>query len=251
MKVCVLGGSGTLGSLLAEELGRRGHDVVRVSRRGGADAGTGRGLAEAFAGADAVVDALNIPTASAGRSIAFFSATATHVARAVLDAGVPHLLVVSIVGVEKAALQQGNGYYRGKAAQEETYRVSGAPVMIVKTTQWFELAATFLLGRIGRLSFVPHMRSQPIAAATVASHLADLLEAGRTEGEPRVLAGPEVHDLADLARAIGARRTPPQRVLAFRIPGPGKHFAAGALLPGAEALIAGPRFEQWLAAAPR
>ena len=251
MRVCVLGGAGTLGALLMTELQGRGHDAVSVSRRTGADAVTGSGLAVAFAGADAVVDCLNIQTAQTKKAVGFFTATARSVSRAVQDAGVPHLVVVSIVGVEKPELQRGNGYYRGKAVQESTYHASGAPLTIVKSTQWFELASTFLLGKVGRLSLVPRMRSQPVSAAVVAAAVADVVDAGRRGGVSPVVAGPDVRDLADLARAIGASRTPPQRVLAFPIPGVGKRYAAGALLPGDDATIAGPHFEEWLAAGTR
>lgn len=257
MRISVIGGSGTLGKLAVAELQRRGHDVTAASRRTGVDVVTGAGVADVVRDRDAVLDCVNVQTASAGRAITFFTTAARTTAKAVLDAGTPHLVSLSIIGVEHPALQRGNGYYRGKAAQETELLASGAPLTLVKTTQWFELAQAFLLGRIGRVSVVPHMRSRPVAGSAVAELLADTVEAGPRAGGPsasrphRLLAGPEERDLADLARAIGATRTPRQRVLAFRIPGAGRVFAAGGLLPDSGVPAAGPRFEEWLAAAPR
>lgn len=252
MRICVIGGAGTAGRLAVAELRRRGHQVTSASRRTGVDVVGGTGVVDAVRGQDAVLDCLNVQTAGTGRAIAGFTAAARHVSAAVLQTGVPHLVSLSIIGVEDPALQRGNGYYRGKAAQEAALTASGAPLTMVKTTQWFELAETFLLGHVGRVSFVPHMRSQPVAAVAVARLLADAVESGRAaDRSPHLLAGPEERDLADLARAIGAARTPPQRVLAFRIPRSGRVFEAGGLLPGADVPTAGPRFEQWLADAAR
>ena len=54
-KIVVVGGSGNVGARVVEKLRAHGHDAVAVSRRDGVNAYTGEGLADAFAGADAVV----------------------------------------------------------------------------------------------------------------------------------------------------------------------------------------------------
>ena len=249
MRVTVFGGAGLLGTLVVQELRRRGHEVTSASRRTGADLLAGTGVEAAVRGADAVVDCANMQTASAGKAVTGFGAMARHLSTAVVAAEVPHLVAVSIVGVPSPRLQAKVGYYRGKAEQERVLADSGAPVTIVRTTQWFELARTFLKGRIGPVAIVPHMLAQPVAAATAASVVADAVEAG-AGGAERVVAGPEPGDLADLARVIAKRMGTPRVVVAFRIPGADRLFRDGALLPTADIPGSGPTFEQWLVGQP-
>src|SRR6185295_8143260 len=61
MRVVVLGGSGDLGRAIVTKAKAAGHDVTSASRRGDVkvDVTTGRGLDEAFAGVDVVMDATN------------------------------------------------------------------------------------------------------------------------------------------------------------------------------------------------
>ena len=62
MRIAIAGGTGTLGSLVAGELSRRGHDVRVLSRHAPeyrVDLGTGDGLGRGLAGCDVVVDASN------------------------------------------------------------------------------------------------------------------------------------------------------------------------------------------------
>jgi hypothetical protein len=116
----------------------------------------------------------------------------------------------------------------------------------VKTTQWFELTALLLRARVGRVSIVPRFPAQPMAAASAAALLADVVEEG-PGGPTRLAAGPERRDLADLAAAVGARRTPPLRVLKIRVPGAAARMLdAGVLLPGSDVPLLGPTFEEWL-----
>src|SRR5262245_41544696 len=108
MKLVVTGGTGTLGqSILRLALGR-GHSVVAVSRRTpetlpdgalhrAADVATGRGLAEAIAGADAIIDAAN-SMEQAGQPVLV---DGTRRLLGMLPAaGVGHYIGVSIVGID-------------------------------------------------------------------------------------------------------------------------------------------------------
>lgn len=246
MQFVVFGGNGVLGRLVVAEGRRRGHAVTIASRASGVDAVNGEGVRTAVRGMDAVIDCINIQTASGRKAVAGFGAVAQHLTDAVRAERVPHLVSITIFGVHGAEMQKRNGYYRGKAHQEGVLAGSGVPVTLVRSTQWFEIAATFLRGRIGPLALVPHMRSQPVAAAEAATAMVDAAERGHTGAEVRV-AGPEVRDIADLARAIAAKRGDPRWVVAFPIPGAGRLFEAGELLPGEDVPPSGPSFEAWLA----
>jgi nucleoside-diphosphate-sugar epimerase len=62
MKTAIIGGTGTLGRLVAAELDRRGHDVRVLSRSAPqyrVDLITGEGLEPALAGCEVVVNASN------------------------------------------------------------------------------------------------------------------------------------------------------------------------------------------------
>lgn len=247
MRVVVFGGTGVLGRLVVGELRSRGHDAAPASRASGVDAVAGTGVQEAVRGADAVVDTTNVQTASGKRAVAGFGAVAQHLSQAVVAERVPHLVVITIFGVHGAEMQRKNGYYRGKAHQERVLAASGAPVTLVRSPQWFEIAETFLKGRIGPVALVPHMRSQPVAAQEAATAIVDAVEAG-AGGVERRIAGPEVRDVADLAKAIAVQRGDPRFVVAFPIPGANRLFEAGELLPPDDVRRVGPTFEEWLAA---
>ena len=87
MKVVVVGSSGTMGSLVCNQLGERGAQVVEAHRGNGVDAQTGAGLAAAVADADVVVDCLNNITQSARKAKAFFGTAARNIAEAASAAG--------------------------------------------------------------------------------------------------------------------------------------------------------------------
>ena len=59
MKITVVGASGLIGTKVVEVLKIERHDVVASSRSSGVDVLTGAGLADALAGADALVDVTN------------------------------------------------------------------------------------------------------------------------------------------------------------------------------------------------
>ncbi len=62
MKIVVIGGSGLIGSKLVTILRGEGHEVIAASPSTGVNTLTGEGLAEAFSGADVVVDVANSPS---------------------------------------------------------------------------------------------------------------------------------------------------------------------------------------------
>ncbi|WP_439032290.1 SDR family oxidoreductase [Gordonia terrae] len=248
MKVVIVGASGALGSRLAELLVARGDEVVRASRATGVDAHAGTGLAEAFAGADAVVDSLSLQTLKADEAIDFFGTTATNIAEAAAQAGVAHVIVVSIVNAADPAVNAKFGYYQGKAAQEAAYRKVLDPdvLTVFASVQWFELAEQMMGSmRFGPVAAVPRMRCAPAAVSDVADALADVVSAG-PQGKGTVeLAGPEAMDLVDVARALAAQTGSPRWVVG--LPVGGRAIRRGGLIPAAPDVVTTTTLGGWLA----
>jgi len=94
---------------------------------------------------------------------------------------------------------------------------------------------------------VPVMRSQPVAARSVAERLVEVAE-GPPAPERIEIAGPEVHEMVDLVRALVRRRGERVAVIPLPIPGEaGRAMRSGALLPDPATPGIGPTFGQWLA----
>jgi hypothetical protein len=97
------------------------------------------------------------------------------------------------------------------------------------------------------------MRTQPVAARTVAEALAELATdsapAPGSAGAPiPEIAGPREESLVEMAKLLAARRGDPVRIEAASDPAdPDRDLSEnGALLPGPHATLAGPTFEEWL-----
>jgi uncharacterized protein YbjT (DUF2867 family) len=103
--------------------------------------------------------------------------------------------------------------------------------------------------RQGDVIYVPEMRTQPVAARTVAEALADLVNGSEPAPETSIpeIAGPREESLVEMAKLVAARRGDPVRIEAVSDPDNPEQalFASGALLPGPDAVLAGPTFEQW------
>ncbi|MGW0519376.1 SDR family oxidoreductase [Crossiella sp. NPDC003009] len=220
--VLVTGGSGTLGRAVVRGLLREGHHVRLTSRRprpATADPGvewhtvdyaTGEGLDAAFAGADSVVHTAT--SVSGKRDLAL----ANTVVGAATRAGAPHLVYISIVGVDRIPLP----YYQGKFAAEAVFRESGLPWTVLRTTQFHDLVLR-VLGVLAKSPLMPvpaGVPVQPVEVTEVAERLIELAS-GAPAGAAPDLGGPETHLLTDLARlylrAQGRRRW----VLPVRLPG--------------------------------
>ncbi len=187
-KVAVIGGTGLIGSKAVKLLRDAGHEAVAASSRNGINAYTGEGLAEALAGADAVIDVSNMMSFDKTVITDFFGTSSSNLTIAEKAAGVRHHVVLSIVNADQLAA---NPYMAGKLAQEETVAASGQGYTIVRATQFHEFIET-LAGAYAAdgVVKVPDIDFQPIAADDVA---AALVEAAL--GEPKNgsvdLAGPE------------------------------------------------------------
>jgi len=243
MRVAVAGGTGVVGRHVVDVARDRGHDVVVLTRGVGVDLTTGDGLADVLVGADVVVDASNSTAQKRADSEAFFGAVTRHLLAAESRAGVGHHIALSIVGIDDVPM----GYYQGKLLQERLIAEGGVPWSILRATQFHEFAAQVLhFVKLGPFSFVPRMLSQPVAAAEVGAALVDLAEAGPSGRVPD-LAGPEPLQMVDLARRVSKARGQGRRVVPVWMPGAGKGFRSGALLPTTDGPRGRQTFEEWLA----
>jgi uncharacterized protein YbjT (DUF2867 family) len=230
----VLGGTGTAGRAITEELARRGHDVRVLSRHPPAslppgaahttvDVADGAGLGHGLAGLDVVVDALNGPPRAPERVLVD---GARSVVAAATRAGVGHLVCLSIVGCDRVALR----YYRAKTEQERIVAQAGLPFTIVRATQFHDLlAAVFAATARAGVLLAPGIPLQPVAVADAAAAVADAAEAS-PRGGVTAFAGPQVTLLHELAGAW--RAATGSRAVRLRLPIAGaalRALAAGAL----------------------
>jgi uncharacterized protein YbjT (DUF2867 family) len=157
---------------------------------------------------------------------------------------------VSIIGIERFT----GGYLAAKVAHERALRAGTVPVRILRAAQFHEFVGQVVAwGRQGDVSHVPRMRTQLVAARSVAESLADLAtsddEQGAKAGDSFLeIAGPRVENLADAARRLVARRGDRLRVEPATNPADPDWplYESDALLPGPGAIVAGPTFDEWL-----
>jgi uncharacterized protein YbjT (DUF2867 family) len=247
VRIAVFGATGSVGCHVVAEARRRGHDVVECTRSGGVDLASGRGVAAALDGADVGVDVTNVVAVRRASAIRFFTSTARTLRSAAAEAKVDHLVVLSIVGVER---MRALGYYDAKLAQERLVLSGAVPATIVRATHFHELVGVLTSrGRLGPLAVVPSMRVQTVAAAAVAVCVVDAATAEPALGVLPDVAGPgPAASLPALARSAVARRGGRLGVVALPLPPrAGRTSRDGALLPAGDATIVGPSFEAWLA----
>jgi uncharacterized protein YbjT (DUF2867 family) len=197
MKITVIGASGLIGSKVVEKLKAKGHEVVAAARSTGVDVLTVDGLANALAGADALVDVTNSPSFDAGPVMEFFTKSATNITDAAKQDGVGQYVALSIVGVDGLP---DSGYMRAKVAQERIIRDSGIPYSIVRATQFAEFADSITESlTVGDEVRVPDALIQPIPADEVAAAVADAAAGAPTNGF-RNVGGPKKISFEQLAR---------------------------------------------------
>ncbi len=258
-KIAVAGATGRLGRHVVGVLGAAGHKVVPISRSAGVDVITGDGLAEALTGAAAIIDVTAGPGSGQRAATGFFTAAARNLQQAGERAGVARYVVVSIIGIGKSA----GGYGAAKLAHEQAVLAGPVPARILRVAQFHELVGVLMdRGRRGEVIYLPQMRTQIIAARTVAGALAAMATSSQAEfaaaraagsaGAPvPELAGPREENLASLARLAAARRGDQARIEEVTAADPDSQAAAdGSLLPGPHARLAGPTFQEWLATQP-
>jgi uncharacterized protein YbjT (DUF2867 family) len=236
----VTGGTGQLGRRVVRALAADGHPVRILSRSPAAppvpgadvvvaDLRTGAGLAGAVAGASAIVHCATDP-----RNARAVDVEGTErLLDAARDAGRPHVVCVSVVGIDRIP----TAYYRAKVAAEASVERSGLPWTVLRATQ-FHGFVLHLLDRLTGLPVVPAPRGwrvQPIDVDEVARRLADAVASGPAGRLPD-LGGPEVFPVVDLVRDRLRETRRRRPVLELPVPG-----AAGAALRAGANLVPGNR----------
>ncbi|MFL5819160.1 MAG: SDR family oxidoreductase [Solirubrobacteraceae bacterium] len=250
MNIAVVGATGRVGRHLVDVLGAGGHDIVAVSRSSGLDVTTGDGLAEALTGVECVIDAASGASPDQQDATEFFTAATRNLHAAGERAGVRRMIVVSIIGCDRFSA----GYNAAKLAHEQAMLAGPIPVQVLRAAQFHEFVAQLVdWGREGEVSYVPEMRTQLVAARAVAEALAALAtdpDPVRPDGAPiPEIAGPREESLVEMARLLAARRGEPARIEGVSDPTDSdrERYETGGLLPGPEATLAGPTFQEWLA----
>lgn len=248
-KIAVAGATGRLGRPTVEILRQRGHEVVPISRSEGVDVITGESLAAALEGVDLIIDAATGPSPDQAEATAFFTTAARNLQTVGAERGVDAILVVSIIGTDHFS----TGYNAAKVAQEQAHFNGPIPARVLRAAQFHEFVAELLeWGTQGDTARLPQMRTQLVAARTVAEALADLVDGADSApiGNPIAeVAGPREENLLEAARLLAARRSDGLRIEAGDFfDDPEGLYPAGAVLPGPIAKLAGPTYEEWLGA---
>lgn len=276
MLIAIAGSTGTVGKHLVSRALAAGHDVLALARNphavdlaAGAAAVTAAGLSSPMdaaapappaqgtltlvaadlttaepldlSGVDVVVDVSASSKLSGSRE--FFGAVTEKLLRAGAAADVGHYVALSIVGAAASPF----GYYAGKALQEQLIESGPLPWTLLRATQFFEFAEQSSVS-VGRWTIIAKMRTQPVAAASVARRLLELASRP-AQGNARDLAGPDELWLADLGRMALETHGLSQSVIELPLPGAfGRAVRSGGSLPGSGTDIDSVSYEDWLAA---
>ncbi|ALE06939.1 hypothetical protein AL755_18205 [Arthrobacter sp. ERGS1:01] len=258
--IAVAGGTGTAGRAVVQDAVARGYSVRSLSRHvpvdgdakrvhGAtyleADFRTGRGVAEALAGVDVLVETLDARTGSALKAL---PSTSVAVLAAASHAGVSRCVLLTIVNAAECTM----GYYQVQAARARSYEASGMATTVVYATQFHNLVAgLFSAGaKVGLIPAFSGVSFQPISTSDVARVLVDEAVAGLAPGAPEhhsvQAGGPSVWTMKVLAeqwKSVTGRRGV---VTAVRLPGAfGTFLRAGKnLVP--DAAVGGVEFGEWL-----
>ena len=205
MTILVTGGTGILGRPTVALLRAHGHDVRILSRTPGegrsvGDLDSGSGLTAALDGADTL---LHLATSASRKDVA----QTRRLLAAAAEAGVTHVVYISIVGVDTVPYS----YYRAKLACERVIEASGIPFTILRATQFHSFVAMIPRAQ-RRMPVILSLNApdQPIAVEEVAHRLVELVEAGPS-GHVADVGGPEqltLREAIDIWQAAAGTRKP-------------------------------------------
>jgi hypothetical protein len=157
---------------------------------------------------------------------------------------VGRVVVVSIIGVDQLT----TSYGAAKLDQEQAWLAGPIPVRIVRSDLFHEFVEPVMgWGRQGDTVFMTRSVRQPVAARAAADTVAAVATAADAPPLTEV-AGPRPENVVDLAALVAARDGGTVRVEGVSPDDiDGKLYESGGILPGPDAVIAGPSFAEWLA----
>lgn len=242
MRLAVAGGTGVIGRQVVAAAERRGHEVVVLSRAKGVDLTSSSDLAHHLTGVDAVIDVTSTGTMSERKAVEFFRTVTDNLLAAETRVGTRHHVALSIIGVPEIDA----GYYAGKRVQEDLV-LADTRGSVVRAAQFHDFGLqTVDRTRVGPLSVVPTMRSQPVSTTEVADLLLEVAE-GDPVGLGPSIAGPEVMTVAEMSRRVLTVRHDRTRVIAVPLPGAfGRGLRGDLLLARPDSRIGDIRYAQWL-----
>ena len=208
-------------------LSRRKHQAAAGVEFVTGDLATGEGIGAA---ANGVATIMHCAGSSKGDEV-----KARNLVRAVPQAGVRHLVNVSVVGADRIPITGAVdramfGYFASKRAAEQVVAGSGLPWTTLRATQFYDLIL-MVTRNLARLPLIPvpaGFRFQPVDAGEVASRLVELA-LDVPSGLAPEFGGPRIYATEELLRGYlhANRRSRP--IMPVRLPG----AAARALRAGA------------------
>ncbi len=227
LSICILGGTGFLGTRLVARLIKDGHRVTVLSRDReqhkhllvlpgltleNCDVYDEAQLSERFRGKDVVINLVGILNES-GFGGGGFRRAHTELTRVVLQAGrsagISRLLQVSAL---KAAVDAPSYYLRSKGEAEKLIRESGASFdwTIFQPSVIFGPGDSFLNRFANLLASVPlvfplarpNTRFQPVLVDDVIEALIRCLRGGPSDGQTYELGGPQVYTLREIVQLV-------------------------------------------------
>ncbi|MDR7301787.1 SDR family oxidoreductase [Haloactinomyces albus] len=219
--ILVTGATGSLGRAVVRQLLATGSDVRALSRRAQsasesvewvtADLSEPDGLEEAVRGTTAIIHCASNPLSKSDDIEATLN-----LIEAARRAGTPHLVYISIVGVDRVPL----GYYRTKRTVERIIENADIPSTILRATQFHDLILMMArnLVRLPVMAVPAETDFQPVDVEDVAERLVRFA-LGAPAGRAPDLGGPQVRAMTDLARLYLRASGKQRRVVPIRVPG--------------------------------
>ncbi len=235
MRVLVTGAGGRLGRVVVPRLVEEGWLVRATSRHARdeppvewvtVDLATGDGLVSAVTGVDVVLHLASAPNGRQTHRVDVLGTRRLVVAAG--QAGVRHLVYVSIVGVDRVPIP----YYRHKLAAEQVVAAGPVPWTVLRATQFGGFLDELLRGasRLGPVIGDPAIVAQPVDPRDVAERLVQRVTAGPLYSIEEY-GGPQVLRFDEAVRAWNAARGTRRRLLPVRVPGRlGRELRTGGLV---------------------
>jgi uncharacterized protein YbjT (DUF2867 family) len=232
--ILLTGGTGTLGRLVTPLLldaGVKVRVLSRQSKSAGGDIEFVAGDLATGKGVEAAVDGVGTILHCAG-SAKGDEEKARNLVQAAAKAGNPHLVYISVVGVDAVPIVSRidraiYGYFAAKLGAERVVAESGLPWTTLRATQFHDwiLMTLEVMAKLPVMPLWGGAKFQPVEAAEVAARLVELALAEPAGLVPDI-AGPRVYTMKELAksylrasgkhRLLVSLRTPGKAAAAFR-----------------------------------